>query len=62
MLSIYLQDDSVSTGEKISVGDAKDKVMSTYGAPADESEIWQCRGSGRNFFMLQPCKTGAKML
>ena len=38
VLSIYLQDDSVSTGEKISVGDAKDKVMSTYGAPADESE------------------------
>ncbi len=38
VLSIYLQDDSVSTGEKISVGDAKDKVMSTYGTPADESE------------------------
>lgn len=38
VLSIYLQDDSVSTAENISVGDSKDKVMSAYGTPAEESE------------------------
>lgn len=38
VLSLYLQDDSVSTEEKISVGDTKDKVMTAYGTPSEESE------------------------
>ncbi len=33
VLSIYLNDDSVSTKEGISIGDSKDKVQSIYGEP-----------------------------
>lgn len=38
ILSIELKDDTVSTPEGISIGDAKDKVVSVYGEPSLETD------------------------
>ena len=48
VLSIELKDDSVSTAEGISIGDAKDKVRKAYGEPsssADTSDVFTKGGS-----------------
>ncbi len=38
VLSIYLQDDSVTTAEGITIGDSADKVKAAYGEPTESGE------------------------